>query len=139
MHTRAPSSYKRTVRLDGTQLFNTLKLLMRMKKPLQALQITISYSSRRAESRAWSDRLQDWADVFWMIYLLEDFLGGERYATLSGTFGAFENTIEQLNVFDHTSTTWKGGHNAANEEHESLCLNLVTGYLDRQHRCDSTG
>lgn len=33
------------------------KLLMRMKKPLQALEITISHSSRRAENKAWSSKL----------------------------------------------------------------------------------
>lgn len=113
-----------------------LKLLMRMRKPLQALGIAISQASRR-EARVWSEKMlteKDWADIFWTIYLLDDFqeitefLGAQKYPTLSSTFGAFENAIDQLNVFDRTLETWKH-QNAARGLHEQLCY--PSGWVDQ--------
>lgn len=141
-YSESMDSYKGPVELqtDCETRWNStlvmLKLLMRMRKPLQALGITISQASRR-EARAWSEKMltdKDWADVFWTIYLLEDFqeitdfLGAQRYPTLSSTFGAFENAIEQLSVFDRTLATWRV-QNAAKGLHEQLCD--PSGWVDQ--------
>lgn len=142
-HSESMDAYKGPVELqmDFETRWNStlvmLKLLMRMRKPLQALGTTISHPSQLAEARAWAGKMlteQDWTDVFWAIYLLDDFqeivdfLATQRYPTLSSTFGAFENLIEQLGMFDCTLATWKA-QNAAKEEHERLCD--PSGWVDQ--------